>query len=723
MMTTRPRMENLLQGRHARRLIVLVVLCASPHLNLDAQDGAGARAKRVLALHVVRRDSPGFDDTFRSILRDALADHLDYYSEYIDLNRLADDNYQSALRSYLRTRYVDDGLDLVIASGPAVVEFLNGDPSLFQHEPIVFTTRPGVLGGPHSTGVVSAVDFTSTLSSALAAQPSTRQVFVVSGIAAFDRLYADLFKAQRKPFEGRVAFHDVAGLPIPDLQARVRELPPDSIIFYLSVSDDGAGHTVMPLDALDPIAAVANAPVYSWHEDALGHGIVGGRLHSSVSDARETARIALRVLRGEKAESIPVVAVDSYTHQYDWRQLQRWGIDETLLPPGSVIRYRESSFFDQYRSYVWGGAVIVIAQAALIGGLLIQRRRRRRAEVALQQSETRNSAILRVLPDLMFVLDGHGRYVDFHARDQNLLFVAPEAFMGRTLREVMPPELGEMFMAAVERARTSEETVVIEYELSMDQVRHFEARLVRANEDCIISIVRDVTELRRAAELNRGLARRLIVGQEQERQRIARELHDDLSQRIALLNLEVDQIADAVPVHPHRTRLEKVSSQVSEIADDLSNLSHTLHPSRLQTLGLTESVRLLCREISHLRQVNVQFTSVGVPSHVDSAVALCLYRIAQEALHNIAKHSQVREASVHLTHERDQVHLRIEDSGVGFDPVLVHHGGLGLLSMRERVGILKGKLAINASPGHGTRIGVSIPLSSSSEAPSPFASV
>ena len=518
MMTTRPGMVNLLQGRHARRLIVLVALCASPHLNLDAQDGAGARAKRVLALHVVRRDSPGFDDTFRSILRDALADHLDYYSEYIDLNRLADDNYQSALRSYLRTRYVDDGLDLVIASGPAVV-------------------------------------------------------------------------------------------------------------------------------------------------------------------------------------------------------------DEALLPPGSVIRYRESSFFDQYRSYVWGGAVIVIAQAALIGALLIQRRRRRRAEVALQQSETRHSAILRVLPDLMFVLDGHGRYVDFHARDQTLLFVAPEAFMGRTLREVMPPELGEMSMAAVERARTSEETVVIEYELSMDQVRHFEARLVRANEDCIISIVRDVTELRRAAELNRGLARRLIVSQEQERQRIARELHDDLSQRIALLNLEVDQIADAVPVHPHRTRLEKVSSQVSEIADDLSNLSHTLHPSRLQTLGLTESVRLLCREISHLRQVNVQFNSVGVPSHVDSAVALCLYRIAQEALHNIAKHSQAREASVHLTHERDQVHLQIEDSGVGFDPVLVHHGGLGLLSMRERVGILKGKLAINASPGHGTRIGVSIPVSSSSEAPSPFASV
>lgn len=332
-----------LQGRRPRQLIALFAFCACLHVNLEAQGEPTARSKRVLALHIVRRDTPGFDDTFRSILRQALSDRLDYYSEYIDLNRLGDDKYQSALRTYLRTRYIDDGLDLVIASGPSVVEFLNGDPSLFALAPIVFTTRPGVLGGPHSTGVVSAVDFTSTLSAALHAQPSTKQVFVISGIATFDRLYADLFKAQRKPFEAQVAFHDLAGLTLPALQARVRQLPPDSIIFYVSVSDDGAGHTVMPLDALDPIVAVANAPVYSWHEDALGHGIVGGRLHSSVADARETAQIALRVLHGEKPESIPAATVDSYAYQFDSRQLQRWRISEALLPTGSVIRYRELS--------------------------------------------------------------------------------------------------------------------------------------------------------------------------------------------------------------------------------------------------------------------------------------------------------------------------------------------------------------------------------------------
>jgi PAS domain S-box-containing protein len=716
-------MVDLLQGRHARQLIALFALCACLHVDLDAQGRTSERSKRVLALHVVRRDTPGFDDTFRSILRAALSDRLDYYSEYIDLNRLKDDKYQSALRTYLRTRYVDDGLDLIIASGPSVVEFLNGDPSLFKREPIVFTTRPGVLGGPHSTGVVSAVDFTNTLSAALDAQPATKHIFVVSGIATFDRLYADLFKEQRKPFEARVAFHDLSGLTLPELQARVQQLPPDSIIFYVSVSDDGAGHTVMPLDAVDPIAAVANAPVYSWHEDALGHGIVGGRLHSSVGDARETAQIALRVLRGEKPESIPVATIDSYAYEFDGRQLRRWGIDEARLPPGSVIRYRELSFFDQYRSYVVSGGLIFIAQAALIGGLLIQHYRRRRAEDALRRSESHNSAILRALPDLMFVLDDQGRYVDFHARDPKMLFVSPDAFLGQTLAEVMPAELGQMFMAALEQARTSEEPVVVEYELPMDEVRHYEARLVRAGPNRIVSIVRDVTEARRATELNRALARRLILSQEQERQRIARELHDDLSQRIALLNLEVDQIADEVPAHGHRSRLEKVSSQVSEIADDLSNLSHKLHPSRLQTLGLTESVRLLCREISQHRQLKVQFSSVELPHGVDPGVALCLYRIAQEALHNIAKHSQARDASVHLTHEGDHVQLHIVDSGVGFDPITARHGGLGLLSMRERVGILRGKLVINASPGQGTRIGVSVPVSPSSEGPSPFTSV
>jgi PAS domain S-box-containing protein len=706
-MTVSPR------GRRSRHLLVLVAVCLATHTNLYAQQ-VGGTTNRVLALHVVRRDSPAFDDAFRSVLREGLRDRLDYYSEFIDMNRLGDPRYQSALRSYLRARYLDDGLDLVIASGPSVVEFLNIDPSLFEAVPIVFTTRPGVLGGPRSTGIVSEVDLASTLAAALDAQPNTKQVFVVSGIAAFDRLYADLFRAQRSRFAERVTFYELAGLTMPELVARVQNLPPNSIVFYLSVSNDGAGHTVMPLDALDPIAAAANAPVYSWHEDALGHGIVGGRLHSSVSDARETARIAVRVLRGENPETIPVVTFDSYQYQFDGRQLERWQIDESRLPTGSVIGFQEPSFFEQYRSYVLAGALVFAAQALLIGGLLLQGRRRRRAEDALRHSETRNSAILRAMPDLMFVLDARGTYVDFHARDSKSLFTSPDGFLGRNVRDVMPPALAGTFMDAIEQARTTDDTVVVHYDLPMDELRHFEARLVPADNGRVVSIVRDVTEAKRALELNRALAGRIIVSQEEERQRIARELHDDLSQKIALLNLEVDQIADEVPVEVARTRLERLSSRVSEIASDLSDLSHKLHPSRLQSLGLIESVRLLCHEVSQQRQINVRFSAAELGPAVDPNVSLCLYRIAQEALHNVAKHSQARDASVHLASEGNHVHLQIADSGIGFDPVAVESAGLGLVSMKERVGVLKGHLVIHAAPGRGTRIGVRLPLTPAS---------
>jgi PAS domain S-box-containing protein len=647
---------------------------------------------------------------FRAELNEAMAGQLDYYSEYIDQKRLSDEKYHTALSSYLRTRYAaDDGVDLVIASGPSVVAFLNRDRSLFQSVPIVFTTRPGVTVGPLSTGIVSSIDLASTVSAALAAQPDTSDVFVVSGVSPFDRLYIDIFREQQARFSGSVRFHELYGLSLPVLLERVGHLPPRSIVFFLSLADDGAGRTFMPLDAVDPIASASNVPVYSWHESALGHGIVGGRLHSSLNDAKETARIAARVLRGEPPHAIPVKAIDSYSYQFDARQLERWHISESSLPPGSLIQFREPPFLDQYWNYVVGGGVVFGAQLLLIGGLLIQRSRRRRAEVALRRSEMRNSAILRALPDLVFVMDRNGTYVDYHARDTSLLFVPPEVFMGKSVRDIMPPPLAAMFMNAIEQTCQTQEPVIVEYELPVDELRHFEARLVPTDNGGVLSVVRDVTDAKRAHELNRVLAGRLIVSQEAERQRIARELHDDLSQKIALLNIDVGQLASELPFREYRARLEKLSSQAEEIASGLYDLSHELHPSRLHTLGLVESVRLLCHDVSKQRDVTIEFSESNLPDAIDPSVSLCLYRITQEALHNVAKHSQAQEASVRLVREGDDVVLVVADSGIGFDPSAADDG-LGLVSMRERVGVLKGELVIQAVPGGGTSIRVRVRL-------------
>jgi len=697
-----------MSGRFSTYLLALALLCACLNTSVSSQ-AARQKPKKVLALHLVRRDSPTFDDTFRTGLNDALKGQLDYYSEYIDLARLGDDRYHTALRNYLRERYVAaDGIDLVIASGPSVVSFLNQERTLFQSVPIVFTTRPGLLAEPPSTGIISAIDLSSTLDAALKAQPDIKQVFVVSGVAPFDKLYEDIFKEQQTAFADKVTFHTLSGLSIFDLEQRVRRLPRDAIVYFLSLSDDGAGHTSMPLDAVDSIAAAANVPVYSWHESALGHGIVGGRLHSSLNDARETVRLAARVLQGESTESIPVTTVHSYTYEFDGRQLRRWKISESNLPAGSVIRFREATLFERYRGYVIGGGLLVGAQMVLIGGLLIQRSRRQRAEAALRHSEARNRAILRALPDLMFVHDRNGTFVDFHARDRDLLFVPAHTFLGKTVADIFPPALADRFMDAIEQVCQTQEAVVVEYELPMDEPRHFEARIVPAGNDRVLSIVRDVTVATRALELNRVLAGRVIVSQEAERQRIARELHDDLSQKIALLGIDVVQMRMALPEHqPH---LKRLSSQVEEIAGDLYDLSHKLHPSRLHMLGLVASVRALCHDASQQRDLTITFNDTEVPERLDPGVSLCLYRIAQEALHNVAKHSRSRDASVQLERDGDEMVLIIADSGVGFDPRTIDHAGLGLASMRERVSVLKGELVIETAPGGGTRIRVRVPL-------------
>jgi signal transduction histidine kinase len=330
---------------------------------------------------------------------------------------------------------------------------------------------------------------------------------------------------------------------------------------------------------------------------------------------------------------------------------------------------------------------------------------------AVASAEVRNGAILRAIPDLMFVMLRDGTYVDYHARDPKALFVPPSTFIGKNVRDVLPPPLAELIMDALERACQTEDPIVVEYDLPMGELRSFEARIVQAGADRLLSIVRDVTESKRASELNRDLARRLIARQEVERQRIARELHDDVSQRIALLNIEIDQISTQVVSEELRARLRTLSAQVREVAGDVHRMSYALHPSWLETLGLVAALQSLCRDVSKQRSLHVAFTHGAIPASMDANVSLCLYRIVQEALHNVVRHSRARDANVSIACDDGHVSLQISDSGVGFDPRHVRSAGLGLASMRERVAVLNGQLTINAVPDGGTQIIVHIPLS------------
>ena len=684
---------------------------------------ASSSHKRILVLHFARPDAGAFTDveaTIHNTLANDFGDSLEYTSEYLDLLRFAEPRFQSAMRAYLRVQYADVRFDAIIAASPAVLQFLEEDPSLFPDVPVVFMSRPGVAEAPNATGIVSAVNFKESLAVPLRLHPDVTDVFVVSGTSDFDRLYEAAFRNQAAAVAGRRTLTYLSGLPMPELEERLRRLPPRSIIYYISVSADGTGDRFLPAEAVQRVSAVANVPVYSWHEAMLGHGIVGGRLHSSIKDAEEAARVVNRVLKGEQPSTIPIAQLDSDVYEFDWRQLARWRIPERVLPAGSVVLFRQFSFWEQYRSYVVAGLVVFAAQLVLIVGLVTQRASRRRVEVqlrnneaALQGANERNSAILRAVPDLMFVILRDGTYVDYNAREERLLLAPPSVFLGRTVREIMPPALAETLMDAIERALLRDEPVMLEYQLQLDETRYFEGRIVPAGADRVLAIVRDLTEAKRAAQLNRDLAGRLIASQEAERRRIARELHDDLSQKTALLMMDIERLANRCP--QERARFLELSERAHEIAADLHNLSYELHPSKLEALGLLSALKALCRDISQQGVVTIAFTHEGIPGGVDPNVSLCLYRITQEALHNVARHSHAQDAHVRLASDAQHLTLHIADSGVGFD-ARTNPAGLGLVSMRERAALLRGEVVVDTFPGGGTRIGVRVPLQGNNHA-------
>jgi PAS domain S-box-containing protein len=227
----------------------------------------------------------------------------------------------------------------------------------------------------------------------------------------------------------------------------------------------------------------------------------------------------------------------------------------------------------------------------------------------------------------------------------------------------------------------------------------------------------DITQRKLAEAALGGVSRKLIEAQEQERARIGRELHDDISQRLALLAFRLQQLHDAPLILPEvRTRLGELQKQTSQIAADIQSMSHELHSARLQYLGIAAAMGGFCREFGEQQKVEIDFTSLDLPSSFSPDISLCLFRVLQEAVHNAVKHSGVRHFEVRLWGTSDEIHLTVGDSGTGFNREAAKTSqGLGLVSMEERLKLMKGRLSIDSEPNRGTTIHARVPLSSRSD--------
>lgn len=228
-----------------------------------------------------------------------------------------------------------------------------------------------------------------------------------------------------------------------------------------------------------------------------------------------------------------------------------------------------------------------------------------------------------------------------------------------------------------------------------------------------LSVLVLYVRLKRAKNRQLWLGRMLITAQERERSRLASEIHDDFSQRLALIALELENAEEAIGRSPDEAaqQVRNILNSASELGADLHTLSHRLHSSTLERLGLVPGVTALCREFAAQQGIEIDFLSDNVPSSVHSDVALCSFRMVQEGLRNLKKHSGASKGQVRLRKAGDKLLVSVYDEGIGFDARdLGKKEGLGIRSMEERTYLLGGRFEIHSKPGKGTRIEASLPL-------------
>lgn len=348
---------------------------------------------------------------------------------------------------------------------------------------------------------------------------------------------------------------------------------------------------------------------------------------------------------------------------------------------------------------------------------------RKQAEKGLRESEEKFRSVFSDASVGMAIVSLDGHFLASNQEFSQFIGYAEQELLGKSVQSVTHPEDWPTFSERLFRALTDRAG----FQRVEKRCLHKNGQVLFG--DCSASVicdidgkpqylvadVLDITERKRTEEVLSSVSRRLIEAQEQERARIARELHDDLSQRMALLQLGLSQLKQNLPSLSPLTKreLDKVAQTAREISLELRNLSHRLHPSKLDTLGLVASLEGFCREFSGQHNMQVQFVHRHVGGKIPKDMALCLFRIVQEALRNVAKHSGGTEAKVVLSGLEDRIDLCISDEGIGFEPASARGNfGLGLISMQERLRLVGGHLLVESEPSHGTRIHVRIPLSS-----------
>jgi signal transduction histidine kinase len=532
----------------------------------------------------------------RSVVNERFGSPVTIYTESLDFSRFSGRDYEESLQAHFRTKYRDRPIGVLVAIGSEALDYvLRNRVALWPGVPIVFAmvdeaTLLQLKPPPDVTGNLMKLRFEDMMASARAVVPGLERVVIVG-----DPLGQTLWRYFIEEIPAAAAdveVIDLTGLPMKELRSRVAALPDRTAILYTGIYSDNAGTYFPPSDAVALLAEVANRPIVVTAETFLDRGAVGGFVLTPFAIGEEAAGLASRILDGEAAANIPVTTGNVVRPIFDWRQLRRWNVSEARLPPGSEIRFRSPSAWEQYRVQILAILAVLLLQAASIASLLLERRRRHRSEAAAHE-----------------------------------------------------------------------------------------------------------------------LSARLINAQEEERARLARELHDDVTQRLALLAIEAGREEHGLPAAAGSNAKRALREDLVKLSEDVHALSYRLHPSILEDLGLAEALKAECETFAQHETARVAVKAAEILDALPGDVSLSLFRVAQEALRNVSRHARANRVEVTLERLDGGLQLAVRDDGAGFDPV-DHNGrpSLGHASMRQRIRLVGGKLDVDSAPGHGTTVLAWVPL-------------
>jgi len=757
-----------------RSLLLALLALLGPSLPATAAASDAAVGRRVLVLHSYYRGYKWADDEHRgvtSVLEPVLGVE-NVFVEYMDTKRFWEPRHIAQLPDVYARKYADHRIDLVVAADDRALEFLVAHrDEVFPGVPVVFCgvnyfREEKLRGKAGFTGVSEDADLGASLDTALALHPDTRRIFVVNddtetGLVVRARL------AELGPSWKRVPLEPLDGLSMPRILERLRSLPPRSLVFYTFFSRDADGRVFGYDESIRLVAQESNAPVYGAWDFNLGLGLVGGKLTSGFDQGETAGKIALRVLRGEKPESIPVVRDLPGRYLFDDVALERWRIPLASLPKGSTVINLPESAFTRYRTAILAGAGALILLGVLNAILALNISRRKLAEEALRKHQERLEETIRLRSEelsraneelrrdivererteralrlaeanLRSIFENaaegiyqstrSGRFLTVNPALAQMAGYASPAEMTAAIRDIRR----DFYVEPASRERFEEALS------SREEVRGLES-LVRRKDGELIwvlenaravrdeagrvdhyeGIVQDATERRRLAEKLegsrrklRGLAAELTRVEERERRTIAAQLHDQLGATLSMGKVRLGALRQQAQGTPLAAEVEAVHALVGEAVRETRALTWELSPPILYQLGLESALEWLGESFEERHGVAFRFEREGETRDLGEERRFLVFSAVRELLLNVVKHAAAGSAVVTLRWRDAEVEATVSDDGKGLEAASAppdERRSFGLFSIQERFDDLGGRVSVRSAPGEGTTVTLVLP--------------